>query len=62
MANFDREQLRAILTSAGIDASKKNIRELDLRLSLRQCLYWAWNEETVSYLGPSKELLRLRDA
>jgi hypothetical protein len=62
LANFDREQLRAILTSAGIDASKKNIRELDLRLSSRQCLYWAWKEETVSYLGPSKELLRLRDA
>jgi len=62
LANFDREQLRAILTSAGIDASKKNIRELDLRLSLQQCLYWAWQEESVSYLGPSKELLRLRDA
>ena len=27
VANFDRERLRAILNSAGIDASKKNIKE-----------------------------------
>jgi hypothetical protein len=62
VANFDRERLRAILNSAGIDASKKNIRELDLRLGLRQGLYWAWQELPLRELGPSKELLAVRDA
>jgi hypothetical protein len=60
MANFDRERLSAILTSARIDASKKNIKELDVRLKLRQMVYWAQKKTIVA--GPSKELLGLHNA
>ena len=62
MAHFDRERLRAILNSAGIDASKKNINELDRRLRLEQLLYCASQEFPLRELGPSKELLAVRDA
>jgi hypothetical protein len=60
MANFDRERLSAILTSARIDASKKNIKELDVRLKLRQLEYWVQKKTIVA--GPSKELLGLHNA
>jgi hypothetical protein len=60
MANFDRERLSAILTSARIEASKKNIKELDFRLKLREMVYWAQKKTIVA--GPSKELLDLHIA
>jgi hypothetical protein len=60
MANFDREQLRKILTSARIDTSEKNIKELDVRLKSHQIGYWA--EKKTIDAGPSKELLGLHGA
>lgn len=62
MAHFDRERLRTILNSAGIDATKKNINELDRRLRLEQLLYCVSQEAPLRELGPSKELLAVRDA
>src|SRR4029077_6763506 len=62
VANFDCERLAAILNSVGIDASKKNINELDRRLRLQQLLCCASQELPLRELGPSKELLAVRDA
>ena len=62
MANFDRERLRAVLTSAKIDATEKNIEELDCRLQTRKLEYWIQKKEIIGVAGPSKELLDLRDA
>ena len=59
-ADFDRKQLGAILTSAGIDASEENINELNIRMKLRGIIHWA-KEKTI-IAGPSKELLGLHNA
>jgi hypothetical protein len=60
--HFDRERLAAVLASAKIDATKKNIMELDLRLTIRQLVYWIGQKQIIGTTGPSKELLDLHDA
>jgi hypothetical protein len=59
---FDPEQLVAVLRSARISASKKNVEDLDWRLTMRQTIYWIKQKEIIGVTGPSKELLDLHGA
>jgi hypothetical protein len=59
VANFDRDQLAAILSSARIEPRNKTINKLDSLLTFRQIGYWISRNEIIGKKGPSPELLNL---